>query len=121
MDHSAVLQTTPKTVLLHPSAVKCILPLEYTITGSDDEDIRVWDGERCISVVSGHCDAITALRAWGGLVISASLDGTLRRWSMKELLQPTPLSFEETDLQDPKSALTEEEERELEDLLTDEE
>jgi WD40 repeat protein len=121
VDHSAVLQTSPKTVLHHPSAVKCILPLDHIITGSDDEDIRVWDGERCISVVSGHCDAITALRAWGGLVISASLDGTLRRWSMKELLQPTPLSFEERDTQDLESALTEEEERELEDLLTDDE
>jgi WD40 repeat protein len=113
MDKSAILHTTPPIILPHPTYVKSILSLDYTLTGSDDEDIRVWDGAKCISTVPGHCDEVTALRSWGAKVVSASLDGTLRRWEMRELLNPSPLQYDKVSA----SELTEEELRELDELM----
>lgn len=73
-----------------------------------DEDIRVYDvtdilenasGEdeaaaKKIANVKGHFGEVSALRCWikegesgkEPWMVSASLDGTLRRWSMKGLL-----------------------------------
>ncbi len=101
MDNTARLQGTHDAVLQHPSYVKSILinpnGLPYILTGSEDEDIRVWDaaavgeaGVPPVAVVPGHCGEVSALATWiretdGNKevsVVSASLDGTLRRWTM---------------------------------------
>jgi len=102
MDNTARLHGPTPAVLPHPRFVKSILPspngLPYIITGSDDEDMRVWDistitdpKAKPLSVVPGHCGEVTALATWvkedeSGKrvvsVVSASLDGTLRRWTM---------------------------------------
>lgn len=102
-----------KSLLLLPTAFHPTAPL--LLTGSVDEDIRVYDvseilestgvshsggdgagvpGE--IANVKGHFGEVSGLRAWvkegeGGKepwVVSASLDGTLRRWSMKGMSFP---------------------------------
>lgn len=100
-DNSALLHGVRKVSLPHPNYVKSMLPnphnLPYILTGSDDEHIRVWDGaveegaSAPLSVVPGHCGEVTALAPWiwerDGVnelaIVSASLDGTLRRWTMK--------------------------------------
>ncbi|BEJ12499.1 hypothetical protein CspHIS471_0209590 [Cutaneotrichosporon sp. HIS471] len=136
MDYNAMFHGVPSATLAHPRYVKAILPhpngMSYILTGSEDEHIRVWDTSNLertnkmpMSVVVAHCGEVTAFGLWtckqeGGplevKVISASLDGTLRRWSMKELLNPPEL-----DLKRPttETMMTEEEERELAELMSD--
>ena len=100
--------TKPIPPIQHATAVKTILPLSltalgepYLLTGSGDV-IRVYDvsslrePER-IAETDGHWHDVTALRLWlrksqvegdPGKVriepwlVSASLDGTLRRWKL---------------------------------------
>ncbi|BEI81798.1 hypothetical protein CcaverHIS002_0209580 [Cutaneotrichosporon cavernicola] len=137
MDYNAMFHGVPSATLAHPRYVKAILPhpngMPYILTGSEDEHIRVWDSSNLertnkmpMSVVVAHCGEVTAFGLWtckqeGRLlevkVVSASLDGTLRRWSMKELLNPPEL-----DLKPPttETMMTEEEERELAELMSDE-
>lgn len=88
--------------LEHPRYVKSILPYPngqpYIVTGSEDEHIRIWDASTLenvnkspLSVVEAHCGEVTAFGLWERkdngqreiMVLSASLDGTLRRWSMQ--------------------------------------
>ncbi|ORY34227.1 cytoplasm protein [Naematelia encephala] len=136
MDKTAVFHPfdgSPKTVVEHDSYVKSVMMLNdgrgrtFLLTGSDDEDIRVWDVSTrsdgrvpLEAVVPGHCGEISALRPWTGstgvVVVSSSLDGTLRRWTLQDLLVPQRLaisSHKET------TTLTVDEERELAELLSD--
>ncbi|RSH82685.1 uncharacterized protein EHS24_007679 [Apiotrichum porosum] len=135
---STRLHGTTPVILQHPSYVKSILPnpngLPYIVTGSEDEDIRVWDAatldgdhNQPVAIVSGHCGEVSALVTWikdaGGkkevIIVSAGLDATLRRWSIDDLLNPVPLNYEPVK---PNSGatMTEEEERELAELMSDE-
>lgn len=71
-----------KTVLHHGSHVRSIAAWDqYTITGCEDEDIYVWDGDRLVSKMVGHCAGVTCLQVWKGWLISGGLDATLRFWS----------------------------------------
>jgi WD40 repeat protein len=103
MDYSAMFHGTPSATLVHPRYVKAVLPhpngMPYILTGSEDEHIRVWDASNLertnktpLSVVVAHCGEVTAFGLWMSgsevKVVSASLDGTLRRWSMKGTLRP---------------------------------
>ncbi|KAL1413263.1 hypothetical protein Q8F55_001018 [Vanrija albida] len=136
MDNTAKLQGASSQKLVHPSYVKSILPtpqgLPYIVTGCEDENIRLWDANNLdakpkpLSVVEGHCGEVSALGVWikdeDGKkvvnVVSGSLDGTLRRWGLQELLKPRKLNYDpvkETD----DVGLTEEEERELAELMSD--
>lgn len=151
MDNTARFTGLAPSVLHHPSYVKSILPnpsgLPYIITGSDDEDIRVWDSTTLeesnstpLSLVPGHCGEVSSLATWikedGGkkevIVVSAGLDATLRRWSLDgecpfylprlmltivDLLKPVQLSYKPAKPAD--SMMTEEEERELAELMSD--
>lgn len=97
-----------KTVLHHGSHVRSIAAWDqYTITGCEDEDIYVWDGDRLVSKMVGHCAGVTCLQVWKGWLISGGLDATLRFWSKDDLLHPKSMA----------TSMTEEEERELEELL----
>lgn len=149
MDKTARFHGDSPVVLKHPSYVKSILPqpfgLPYILTGAEDEEIRVWDAtdlhatkNEPISVVSGHCGEVTAIVPWSKsehgksipYVVTAGLDGTLRRWTVQgrgasqpklmttELLRPPKLDYESAP-QGDGVALTEEEERELAELLSD--
>ncbi|KAF9013557.1 WD40 repeat-like protein [Hymenopellis radicata] len=137
-------------LIAHPTAVRCLLPISltdlaepYLITGADDSirsyDISSLQEPDLLGVVDAHWHDVTELRLWmrttsgddGQIrvepwVISASLDGTLRKWRLSELLSPpppppaskqpsvppVPAVPEESDFQ-----MTEEEERELAELM----
>lgn len=141
--------------LQHPVGVKALLPLyvpsldeTYLFTASGDI-IRSWDTSDLDdkveqrSEINGHWHDVTLLKAWFTSelhIVSASLDGTIRRWKVKgngefeitkriadkqclDLL--TPKRPEEKIDSEENSAvhkqapgeLTEEEERELDELL----
>lgn len=71
------------------------------------------------AIYEGHFDEITKLAVVGHTLISASLDGTIRRWNINE----PPPKLDKAKKEEPKkeqSMLTEEEERELAELMSDE-
>ena len=71
------------------------------------------------ALYEGHFDEITKLEIVGNTLISASLDGTIRTWNTNE----PPPKLEMARKEQPKvgeSMLTEEEERELAELMSDE-
>jgi len=79
--------------------------------------------------VEGHCHEVSALCTWvkeveGGKkeawVVSGGLDGTIRRWSMQDILNPQDLPEDvEDEDEDMDVGMTEEEEQELEALMDD--
>jgi hypothetical protein len=70
------------------------------------------------AVYEGHFDEITKLEIVGTNIISASLDGSIRVWNTRE----PPPKLELQKKEEPKkgsNALTEEEERELAELMSE--
>jgi WD40 repeat protein len=68
----------------------------FVVTGCRDEDVWVWDAGTgdVLGRFVGHADEVTdvLLLAGGhgsalGPVVSASLDGTVRRWEMRDLVK----------------------------------
>ncbi|KAL4250418.1 WD40-repeat-containing domain superfamily protein [Abortiporus biennis] len=144
--------TKPIPPITHPKAVKAILPLSvsplsepYLLTGSGDV-IRAYDissphEPELIGEVDAHWHDITALRLWmrqkkddkgrtlvEPWVVSTSLDGTIRKWKLSELLSPPPPEAVKTEpvieapVEEKKKGeayMTEEEERELAELMGD--
>jgi len=89
--------------------VKAILPLSLTlvnepilVVGSGEDissfDVSMLEEPESKGLVEGHWHDVTALRLWvkqantpsgfEPMIISASLDGTVRRWTLKEILDP---------------------------------
>ncbi len=157
-------------LIAHPTAVRCLLPISltdlaepYLITGADDTirsyDISSLQEPDLLGVVDAHWHDVTELRLWmrttsgndGQIrvepwVISASLDGTLRKWRLagkrslsgsipliflrlQDLLSPPPPPPASNQLSAPDISpipavpedngfqMTEEEERELAELM----
>ncbi|EJF65725.1 WD40 repeat-like protein [Dichomitus squalens] len=136
----------PIPPIQHATAVKAILPLPLTVLGEPylltgtGAVIRVYDissleEPELIAETDGHWHDVTALRLWirksevegqpGKVrvepwIVSASLDGTLRRWRLSELLHPPPpkVPAEEVKVADvPVNILDADEERELAELM----
>ncbi|KAI0093936.1 WD40 repeat-like protein [Irpex rosettiformis] len=144
--------------IAHSTAVRSLLPLSltplaepYLLTGSGDiiraYDVSSPDAPELLGEVDGHWHDVTALRLWmrktavegkeGKMkvepwIVSASLDGTLRKWRLLELLTPgrqpgveeKPKPAEAQDYARSKTekttnpySISEEEERELAELL----
>jgi len=58
----------------------------WIVTACRDEEVRVWDkgSGKLHHVFSGHYEEVTALLMLPGQkVVSVSIDGTVRRWSLK--------------------------------------
>ncbi|KAJ7273244.1 WD40-repeat-containing domain protein [Mycena rebaudengoi] len=140
----------PPVAITHPAAVRCILPLSvtdlaepYFITGAGDV-IRVYDVSslqepELINEVDAHWHDVTALRLWirktvgtdnkarvEPWVLSTSLDGTIRKWRLSELLktqppaprvEPVKVAPKKAPKTSSKFEMTEEEERELAELM----
>jgi hypothetical protein len=87
--------------LVHAKAVRCVLPLgpsafgePYVLTGAGDAirayDVADADAPVLLADTDAHAHDVTALRLWArdvrgapeAWVVSASLDGTLRRWKL---------------------------------------
>ncbi|TDL27266.1 WD40 repeat-like protein [Rickenella mellea] len=133
----------PLPPIPHPKAVKAILPLPltefpepYLITAAG-ELIRLYDisspeEPELLFEVDAHWHDVTCLRLWmrnvansdgkEPWIVSASLDGTIRKWRLRDLVErrsavelPQPIA----KAINPSPALTEEEERELAELMSD--
>ncbi|KAI1619548.1 WD40-repeat-containing domain protein [Exophiala viscosa] len=120
--------------LEHPDFVRDVVTHDdygWVLTACRDEEVRVWfkaTGD-LHHVFSGHYEEVTGLTISNDLLISVSIDGTLRRWSLapadlqravEEMKHPHLLE----DEPEPKvdlSMLTEEEEAELRALMESEE
>ncbi|KAJ3521598.1 hypothetical protein NM688_g8998 [Phlebia brevispora] len=144
----------PMPPITHPAAVRAVLPIlstplgePYVLTGSGDVirtyDISSPDEPELLNETDAHWHDVIALRLWmrkslvkgepgkfkiEPWIVSASLDGTLRKWRFLDLLKPSLKPTEEVPKQTaPESApapkeqdefgLTEDEERELAELM----
>ena len=66
-------------------------------------------------IYEGHYDEITKVAIVGTTIISVSLDGSIRTWSTRE--PPPKLVLEKEEKPKVTTGLTEEEERELAELM----
>ncbi|KAI9792756.1 MAG: hypothetical protein M1835_007667 [Candelina submexicana] len=125
------------TELLHPDFVRDVLVDEnggWVITACRDEEIRVWDRStgKLHHTFSGHFEEVTGLVLIEQTLVSVSIDATIRQWSLKPGdLQAAKLAAEEEGKKDVEideeeigaagkpSLLTEDEERELAELMDD--
>ncbi|KAI9923612.1 hypothetical protein ASPWEDRAFT_154955 [Aspergillus wentii DTO 134E9] len=117
--------------LEHPDFVKDVVVYEqggWVITVCRDEEVRVWNRStgQLHHTFSGHFEEVTGLALVGSTVVSVSIDATIRRWSLKpDELQTAverarkPPTEDEENKPNPESTLTEEEERELAELMAD--
>ncbi|ORE07557.1 WD40 repeat-like protein [Rhizopus microsporus var. microsporus] len=111
----------------HPDRVKSLaLAGPYVVTGSSDDEIRVWDiaSGQLVCVIEGHFDEVSSLEMYGSTIYSGSLDCSIRRWplnaaSIKEYNETREKKKKKEQAKD--TGLTEEEERELAELLSDDE
>jgi len=137
-----------KTSITHTTAFRAVLPIylhpeldsdafPYLLAGSGDcirvYDISSLDEVEFMGEIEGHWHDVTHLRTWiqgsgdGGRrdvwIVSGSLDGTLRKWKLSELVAPTPpqntTTTKDTSQTEGPLDLTEEEERELAELMGD--
>ncbi|CAB4442050.1 unnamed protein product [Rhizophagus irregularis] len=117
----------PDTTLAHPDFVKCLVVIgPYVITGSRDENIRIFEigNGDMINKFEGHFDEVACMAVRGITLYTGSLDCTIRKWSIaeedirtktenkKSLQKSIPIKKEVNS-----SLLTEEEERELAELM----
>jgi len=131
--------------IIAKQAIKTLLPLQLSplqepilIIGLGDlirtYDISSFDSPaELLSTVDAHWHDVTILKIWLRLyednnvkkiepwIVSGSLDGSLRKWKLHELIHPPPAVAAVTTVEKPvttsSSGLTEDEERELDELL----
>ncbi|KAE8414651.1 WD40-repeat-containing domain protein [Aspergillus pseudocaelatus] len=118
----------PNLTLTHPDFVRDVVVYEqggWVVTACRDEEVRVWNRStgQLYHTFSGHFEEVTGLVVLGSTLVSVSIDATIRRWSLKpEDLQVAIERAKNTSANEepgpnPESMLTEEEERELAELL----
>ena len=106
----------------------------WVVTACRDENVRLWNRAtgKLVHIFDGHFDEVTSLTTvgpGGWVVVSVSIDGTVRRWGVRpdevqiaiEEAKKRGDRWEEQEDEElrKESALTEEEERELADLMED--
>lgn len=104
----------------------------WVITACRDENVRLWDRAtgKLVHVFQGHFDEVTGLAAvgpGGWIVVSVSIDGTVRRWGVRPGEVQIAIEegkkggdiWEEQEEVRIEGVLTEEEENELADLMED--
>ena len=123
------------TTLQHPDFVRDIVVHErggWVVTACRDEEVRVWNNAtgQLHHTFSGHFEEVTGLCLLGDLVVSVSIDSTVRRWSLEpadlatareEAANPKAVEEAEVVKANPDASLTEDEERELRELMENEE
>ncbi|KAL2359915.1 hypothetical protein RJZ56_007228 [Blastomyces dermatitidis] len=115
--------------LEHPDFVRDVVVHErggWVVTGCRDEEVRVWNRAtgKLHHTYSGHFEEVSGLLLVGSTVVSISIDATIRQWSLDPTqLEAAKAKAESTAQEDeevndiPTSLLTEEEERELAELM----
>jgi WD40 repeat protein len=124
------------TVLQHSDFVRDVIFSPATglvVTACRDEEVRVWDSSsgELVCTYSGHFEEVTglALVEGGRKVVSVSIDGTVRVWSLERGAMAKYLEEVEREKkgesEETKAAggsmLTAEEEAELAELMEDDE
>ncbi|KAF2660136.1 WD domain-containing protein [Lophiostoma macrostomum CBS 122681] len=124
------------TKLEHPDFVRDVVVDEnggWVITACRDEEVRVWEKStgKLHHTFSGHYEEVTGmLLLLGQKVVSVSIDGTVRQWSLKapDLVKAIQEAEDEKmgkakEEEEPEmpNLLTEEEEAELAELMEDSE
>ena len=123
------------TTLDHPDFVRDIVFHErggWVITACRDEEVRLWNSATgdLHHTFSGHFEEVTGLCLLGDSVVSVSIDATVRRWSLKpadlatareQAANPKAIEEAEAVKANPEASLTEDEERELRELMENEE
>ncbi|OAX80384.1 hypothetical protein ACJ72_05284 [Emergomyces africanus] len=122
----------PDMTLEHPDFVRDVVVHEqggWVITGCRDEEVRVWNRAtgKLHHTYSGHFEEVSGLLLIGNTVISISIDATIRQWSLdpaqleanKAKAESSTQEDEEVNDNPKESLLTEEEERELAELMAD--
>ena len=119
------------TVLLHGDYVRAVAVDErggWVVSTGRDEDVKIWDrtSGKLHHTFSGHFDEITGMVLIGQIVVTVSIDATIRRWSleaenlgkaMREVEEAkTEVSTEDKQVQ-IKGMVTDDEERELAELM----
>ena len=125
----------PDTTLPHGDYVRAVAvdgSEKWVITAGRDENVKIWDrasGE-LYHTYEGHFEEVTGLVIVGRMVVSVGIDATLRQWSLegRELEMAVKEAAEarkgvvkedEGDGKVKEGGMTEEESRELEDLMDD--
>ncbi|KAF9885083.1 hypothetical protein FE257_000723 [Aspergillus nanangensis] len=121
----------PNLTLTHPDYVRDVVVYEqggWVITACRDEEVRVWNRStgQLYHTFSGHYEEVTGLVLQGSTVVSVGIDATIRRWSLRpedlqiavENAKKKP-EVEEEKQENAEPMLTEEEERELAELMGD--
>ncbi|EPZ32697.1 hypothetical protein O9G_000772 [Rozella allomycis CSF55] len=104
----------------HNDWVKSVIVIgQYLIGGSRDENMYIWDinTEKQVGMIQGHHDQVQRIAQYNSMLISVSLDGTLRRWNLMDEINGGKKKMKKDKA--PDVAMTAEEEKELEDLLND--
>ncbi|EEH46827.2 uncharacterized protein PADG_02925 [Paracoccidioides brasiliensis Pb18] len=120
----------PNMVLEHPDFVKDVVVHErggWVVTACRDEEVRVWNCAtgKLHHTYSGHFEEVTGLLLINSTIVSISIDATIRQWSLdpaqlQEAKAKAESSTEDNEVENPpESLLTEEEERELAELMGD--
>ncbi|KAH8426150.1 WD40 repeat domain-containing protein [Aspergillus melleus] len=119
----------PNLTLTHPDFVRDVVVYEqggWIVTACRDEEVRVWNRStgNLHHTFSGHFEEVTGLALVGSTVVSVSIDATIRQWSLEPRdleaaveRAKKPATEEEEQPQNSGSMLTEEEERELAELM----
>ena len=123
------------TTLSHPDFVRAIVShptLGWVITGCRDEEVRVWNTatSRLEHTYTGHHEEVTGLTIRGTTVVSVSIDGTIRTWNLSQQeIQAARQQAEASEVESGSERqstgkkggvdLTEEEERELAELMAE--
>lgn len=124
----------PDTTLAHPDFVRDVLVDEaggWVVTACRDEEVRIWErgSGKLHHTFAGHYEEVTGLLLLPGQrLVSVSIDGTIRQWSLKaqdlrsaieEAERLKQGESKETEDEKKEIELDEDEERELAELMED--
>jgi WD40 repeat protein len=123
-----------ESTLVHPDFVRDVVThgkYGWVVTACRDENVRVWNAATgdLHHVFSGHYEEVTGLALVNDMIISVSIDATLRRWSLDpvdlrqaiEKAKSSSLLQQEPEPPSDLGMLTEQEEAELRALMEAEE
>lgn len=82
-----------KEIKAHEDSITCLgfdQPFGTLVTASRDNTVRVWDLSRgkCTGLLEGHYATVTAMQMEDSLVVTGSLDATLKLWRVSKLNSP---------------------------------
>lgn len=110
------------TTLVHGDYVRAVVVDErggWVVSAGRDEDVKVWDraSGKLHHTFSGHFEEITGIALTGQTAVTVSIDATIRRWSLKA----EDLGKAISEAEEAKNGVEEEESVVQKEMITDEE